>query len=249
MKARAVRITSVLVKAASTLSVLSALTAIAAGPASGAGLWTYRTGFVILRWSVYVAAGAGAVALIAGGLAAASRQYRVALVGIVTTVIALAVIVPAWQLQRTASRVPRIHDITTDTDNPPSFVALLPVRQKTPNGPEYAGDKIAREQKAAYPDIQPVMLAEPPPAAFERALAAARSMGWEIVAAVAGDGRIEATATTRWFRFKDDIVIRVTRQPSGSRIDVRSKSRLGRSDLGTNARRIRAYVRALGATR
>jgi uncharacterized protein (DUF1499 family) len=249
MQARAVRIASVLVKVGTIITVLSALTAMSAGPASDAGLWTYRTGFVIVRWSVYVAAGAGAIALIAGGVAAESRQYRTALVGIVTTVIALAVIVPAWQLQRTASQVPRIHDITTDTDNPPSFVALLPVRQKTPNGPEYDGDKIARQQKAAYPDIQPVMLAEPPTVAFERALAAARSMGWEIVAAVAGDGRIEATATTRWFRFKDDIVIRVMPQPSGSRIDVRSKSRLGHSDLGTNARRIRAYVRALDATR
>jgi uncharacterized protein (DUF1499 family) len=249
MQARAVRIASVLVKVGTIITVLSALTAMSAGPASDAGLWTYRTGFVIVRWSVYVAAGAGAIALIAGGVSAASGQYRTALVGIVTTVIALAVIVPAWQLQRTASQVPRIHDITTDTDNPPSFVALLPVRQKTPNGPEYDGDKIARQQKAAYPDIQPVMLAEPPTVAFERALAAARSMGWEIVAAVAGDGRIEATATTRWFRFKDDIVIRVMPQPSGSRIDVRSKSRLGRSDLGTNARRIRAYVRALDATR
>jgi uncharacterized protein (DUF1499 family) len=249
MQARAVRIASVLVKAGTIITVLSALTAIVAGPAWDAGLWTYRTGFVIVRWSIYAAAGAGAIALIAGALAAANRQYRTAIVGVVTTVIALAVIVPAWQLQRTASQVPRIHDITTDTDNPPRFVALLPVRQKTPNGPEYAGDKIARQQKAAYPDIQPVILGDPPQAAFERALAAARSMGWKIVAAVAGDGRIEATATTRWFRFKDDVVIRVMPQPSGSRIDVRSTSRLGRSDLGTNARRIRAYVRALGATR
>jgi uncharacterized protein (DUF1499 family) len=123
------------------------------------------------------------------------------------------------------------------------------VRKKTPNGPEYAGEKIAREQKAAYPDIQPLMLSEPPAAVFERALAAARSMGWEIVAAVPAAGRIEATATTRWFRFKDDIIVRVTTQPAGSRIDVRSKSRLGRSDLGTNARRIRTYMRTIRNTR
>ena len=142
-----------------------------------------------------------------------------------------------------------IHDITTDTDHPPQFVALLPVRQKSPNGPEYGGEKIAREQRAAYPDIQPVLLPEPPARAFERVLAAARSRGWEIVAAVPAEGRIEATDTTRWFRFKDDIVIRVTPDVSGSRIDVRSKSRLGRSDLGTNARRIRNFFTALNSSR
>ena len=145
--------------------------------------------------------------------------------------------------------LPSIHDITTDTGNPPQFVALRAVREKSPNGPEYAGEKIARQQKAAYPDIQPLMVGEPPARAFERALAAARSMGWDIAAASAEDGRIEATATTRWFRFKDDVVVRVTPSTAGSRIDVRSKSRLGRSDLGTNAKRIRAYFAAFNAAK
>jgi uncharacterized protein (DUF1499 family) len=143
-----------------------------------------------------------------------------------------------------ANMVPRIHDITTDTENPPQFVALRAIREKSPNGPEYGGEKIAQQQKAGYPDIQPLMLSEAPAPAFERALAAARNMGWEIVAAVACEGRIEATATTRWLRFKDDVVIRITPAAAGSRIDVRSKSRLGRSDLGANAKRIRAYFSA-----
>jgi uncharacterized protein (DUF1499 family) len=234
-----------LVNAAAIVAILSTVAALAAGPASNAGLWHYRSGFTIVRWSVYIAAGAGVVALIGSVLAVTGRQYRVALLGLLAAAIAVAVVAPTWQLQRTARLAPRIHDITTDTDNPPHFVALLAVRQKTPNGPEYAGEKIAREQKAAYPDIQPLMLSGPPEAAFERALAAARSMGWEIVAAVPAEGRIEATATTRWFRFKDDVVIRVTPQRGGSRVDVRSKSRLGRGDLGTNAKRVRAYLRTL----
>jgi uncharacterized protein (DUF1499 family) len=245
MQARTARPVRTLVNAAATIAIISTLAALAAGPASNAGLWHYRTGFTIVRWSVTIAAGAGVVALIGSGLAAAARQYRVALLGVLAAAIAVAVVAPTWQLQRTARQAPRIHDITTDTENPPQFVALLAVRQKTPNGPEYAGEKIAREQKAAYPDIQPLTLSGPPAAAFERALAAARSMGWKIVAAVPADGRIEATATTRWFRFKDDIVIRITPQRAGSRIDVRSKSRLGRGDLGTNAKRIRAYLRTL----
>jgi uncharacterized protein (DUF1499 family) len=140
-----------------------------------------------------------------------------------------------------------IHDITTDTEDPPPFVALLALRRTTFNGPDYGGEKIARLQKAAYPDIQPLDLAEPPARAFERALAAARAMGWRIVAAVPEEGRVEATATTPLLRFKDDVVIRVTSRGAGSRVDVRSKSRLGRSDLGANAKRIRAYFRALSA--
>ncbi|HYH40799.1 MAG TPA: DUF1499 domain-containing protein [Burkholderiales bacterium] len=165
--------------------------------------------------------------------------------GVLIIIASVVLALPAWQLQEAAAIVPRIHDITTDTENPPLFVALLPVRATTSNGPEYGGAKIAAAQKAAYPDIGPVLLADPPPRAFERALAAAHAMGWEIVAAEPSAGRIEATATTRWFHFKDDVIVRVSTQESGSRIDVRSKSRIGKSDLGANAKRIRAYVRKL----
>jgi uncharacterized protein (DUF1499 family) len=97
----------------------------------------------------------------------------------------------------------------------------------------------------AYPDIRPVTIAEPPDAAFKRALNVARDFGWQVVAAVPDEGRIEATDTTLWFGFKDDIVIRVTPSAGGSRIDVRSVSRLGEGDLGKNAARIRAYLRRL----
>jgi uncharacterized protein (DUF1499 family) len=231
-----------------TIAALAALAAgLASGPAYQVGLWNYRTGFTVLRWSVYVAATAGAIALIGCGLATAGRQFRTALIGIAGVMVAFALTIPSWELQKNANRVPRIHDITTDTDHPPQFVALLPVRQKSANGAEYGGEKIARKQRRAYPDIQPVVLPDPPARAFERALAVAGSLGWEIVAAVPAEGRIEATDTTRWFRFKDDIVIRVTPEGAGSRIDIRSASRLGRGDIGTNARRIRNFFAALNA--
>ena len=139
----------------------------------------------------------------------------------------------------------RIHDITTDTDDPPRFVALYALRQTTWNGPEYAGEPVARIQKAAYPDVVPLVLQASPREAFEHALTAARRMGWHIAAAVPEEGRIEATATTPLLRFKDDVVIRIRSDPAGSRVDVRSKSRIGRSDLGANAKRIRAYFERL----
>lgn len=231
------------------VALAAALTALASGPGYQYHLWDYRTGFTILRWAVYTAAGAGVVALIGCALSVCGRHYRNALTGAAGVALAVALISHTWNLQRTAGQVPLIHDITTDTANPPQFVALLALRQTTSNGPEYGGEKIASQQKAAYPDIQPRILDAPPARAFERALAAARSMGWDIIAAVPTDGRIEATATTRWFRFKDDVIVRVTPQGAGSRIDVRSKSRLGRSDLGANAKRIRAYLHELDTGR
>jgi uncharacterized protein (DUF1499 family) len=235
--------------AGAIVALLALLVAMTAGPGYEYQLWNYRTGFTILRWAVYTAVGAGAVALIGCALSLWRGRYRAAVVGMVGVMLALVLIVPTWDLQRTASQVPPIHDITTDTEDPPQFVALLPVRQNTPNGPEYGGKKIASQQKTAYPDIQPHQLAITPAAAFDRALRAARNMGWEIIAAVSQEGRIEATATTRWFRFKDDVVIRVKPLGTGSRVDVRSKSRLGRSDLGANAKRIRAYLREIDASR
>lgn len=94
-------------------------------------------------------------------------------------------------------------------------------------------------------DIQPLILEEPAEAAFAKARAAARDMGWEIVSADPAAGRIEAVATTFWFGFKDDVTVRVTPQGGASRIDVRSKSRVGRGDAGANARRIREYLERL----
>jgi uncharacterized protein (DUF1499 family) len=149
-----------------------------------------------------------------------------------------------------AGSVPPIHDISTDTEDPPAFFAVTPLRKKSnaSNPPEYAGPETAAKQKEAYPDIVPVTLDAAPDQAFAKALAAAKAMpDWEIVEENVGEGRIEATATSRFMGFKDDVVIRVREEGSGSRIDIRSKSRVGRSDVGANADRIRAYVAKLKA--
>jgi uncharacterized protein (DUF1499 family) len=143
---------------------------------------------------------------------------------------------------------PPIHDISTDTQNPPQFVAVLPLRAKAPNTTVYAGEKIASQQRAAYPDLQSYEMNVPPARAFDRALAAVRTMGWDLVAAEASEGRIEATDTTFWFRFKDDVIVRIRPSGTGSRVDVRSLSRVGGGDVGTNAARIRAYLDVLKAS-
>ena len=102
-------------------------------------------------------------------------------------------------------------------------------------------------QRHGYPDLVPRILARPPGEVFALALAAAKEMNWEIVAAVPEEGRIEAMATTFWFGFTDDVVVRVAAHEKGSRLDVRSVSRVGRSDIGVNARRIREFLALLPA--
>ena len=137
---------------------------------------------------------------------------------------------------------PLIHDITTDTVNPPGFVAVLPLRADAPNPPQYGGEEVAEKQRAAYPEIQPLTLDLSPAEAMALAESAAREMGWEIVEIAPGEGRLEAVATTAWFGFKDDVVVRITSDGDSALVDVRSKSRLGLSDVGTNARRIRRFL-------
>jgi len=135
-----------------------------------------------------------------------------------------------------------IHDVSTDIENPPPFVALHDARLACPNGVDYSGVRDAAEQLRRYPHLLPANIDLGTAQAFTKALDAARAMNWTIVATDARAGRIEATATTRIMRFKDDVVVRVSSDGAGSRVDVRSASRVGRSDLGANAARIRRFL-------
>ena len=228
-------------------ALVLALAAVALVAASGAGtrfgLWPYQIGFVLLRSSVYAGLGAAAVAILAAAIPRVRRGHAAAL--FVTLLLGAGAAAVPLEFGRQASNVPRIHDITTDTAHPPEFVATVPLRAAALNPPGYDGKEVAELQRKAYPDIRPLELPLPPQQAFSKALAAAEAMGWEIVAKDRAAGRIEAVATTPWFGFKDDVVVRVAAAGRGSRIDVRSKSRVGRSDIGTNARRIRAYLERL----
>ena len=214
----------------------------------------YRSGVVPLRfalltllaWGAYLAIGAAVVSLIGLilTLARPKERRRGLVLAAATLVIALALIAVPVRF-RMGTPAPPIHDITTDMQDPPQYVAVLPLRADAPNTTEYGGERVAAQQREAYPDLQPAMVNVPPSQAFDRALAAAREMGWEIVAADANAGRIEATDTTFWFGFKDDVVIRVRPASGGSRVDVRSLSRVGVGDAGTNAKRIRAFLNGL----
>ena len=219
-----------------------------AGFGTRVGLWDYRWGISLFRWAAYGGIASGMISL-AGCFAAwpgrGRRGFALAVTGFL---VALAVSGIPWSMQQLARQVPAIHDITTDPGDPPRFMALHSLRRTTANGAEYGGPEIASLQKAAYPDIVPLELSHSPARAFNAALSAARRLGWEVIAAEEGAGNIEATATTFWFGFKDDVIIRVRPSARGSRIDVRSVSRVGRSDLGANARRIGEFLEAVRAS-
>jgi len=238
---------SVLSIAALVVALIGAIMVAGAGPAYRIRLLGLGRAFSVIELGAWL----GLVALILAAILAslqrrASTQRWPSTVLIAAIVGALTFAIP-YAMLRSAKRAPAIHDISTDTANPPRFVAVVPLRAGAPNSVVYAGEATASRQHAAYPDIQPITLGVPPEQAYRRALDVARNMGWQIDASVPAEGRIEATDTTRWFGFKDDIVIRVSPAETGSRIDVRSESRLGEGDLGKNARRIRAYLRKVNS--
>jgi uncharacterized protein (DUF1499 family) len=226
------------------LAVVAALLLLVAGPGTRFGVWAFGTGFLLMRWAFFIGVGAAALAALLLLIPKTRRGGAATLAA--ALLIGLATAWVPWNGLRTVRSLPFIHDITTDTARPPEFVAVVPLRADAPNPVEYAGEEVAAQQREAYPDIQTLRLEMAPSQAFEHALATARRQGWEIVATVPDEGRIEATATTFWFGFKDDVVIRIEAEDSVARLDIRSKSRVGRSDVGANAARIRKFVADFG---
>jgi len=226
---------------------LVALTAFAIAPAGWrVGLWYYTVAFAIMRYAAYTALVAGACSIVAllGWPRLSPARRAVALVALAVAVV---VVYVPWYYARLAATTPPIHDITTDTVNPPPFWAVLPSRaEENANPVEYGGAAVAKLQRAAYPQIVPMTTSLPPRAAFAVALATARSMpGWIDVIAEPEAWRIEASQESFWMRFTDDVSVRISPDGAGSRIDVRSLSRQGRGDFGVNAARVEAYLDAL----
>jgi uncharacterized protein (DUF1499 family) len=198
-------------------------------------LWA---GFGLFRWAAYLGI---AAALLAAVVLAVPRLRASGIAApAFALLLGLAVFYAPFQFQSRSKSVPPINDITTDTANPPQYMTT----QRA-----YPGAEAARQQQKAYADLAPLPLRLPPREAFDKAVKAAEAMGWEVVGRDSEKGMIEAVDTTKWFGFKDDIAIRVAAAPDASPnrsiVDVRSKSRVGRGDLGTNAHRIRAYLERL----
>ena len=227
------------------LGIAAAGAAILIGVANRFEIITYRDGFHMLPWIVYGGIAAAAVSLLGAATTwKSARGFMVlALVGLVLG--GLTAWIP-YHTRQALRAAPKLNDVTTDTEHPPAFVAALAQRKEShaTNSTDYNAKNAAVQHKY-YPDIKPVMMPVPPEEAFARARAAIKALRWKLIAADKAAGRIEAYDTTFWFGFKDDVVIRVAAAPGGSRVDIRSESRVGGREAGTNAQRVRRLSKLL----
>ena len=211
-----------------------------AGPAYRLGI-SLPTVYEVMRWAAYVGLVASITALVTTVLAYRTRKWLGVVVSALALVMGVTTVVIPVTWQRRSQNLPPIHDVTTDLENPPTFQAVIVRRIDAPNRLDRP-PQLAALQREGYPDLAPITLPSQPDLTFDRALAVAQALGWEIVTADKSSGRIEATDTTRWFGFTDDVVVRLTPWGTGTRVDVRSVSRTGLGDLGRNARRIRRFL-------
>lgn len=237
-----------------TWSIAAGVAAVAlSGPLTRLGVINYAIGLRALGVGLLVTT-VGLLLGIIGLMVASAKgvQLRKGVTAL-SIVVGLALIGYMLGWLRSGMSLPPIHEISTDLESPPVFVAVKTLRDAQPglNPSGYVRVQTASSgatmnvpelQRQSYPDIQPLQLALPPDQAFLRARQAVLDMGLDLVAAVAAEGRVEATATTMFFGFKDDIVIRLRADGAGTRVDVRSKSRLGMGDAGSNARRVRELL-------
>lgn len=249
------------------LAIASPLIFILAGLGAKIGLWPWQFGLGFLTREVgpvvmMITLAFGVIALLVAFLIK-PRTRR----GLV--IAALAIVIPVLgfaNLKATQDKVaslPFIHDVTTDTQDPPTFGAVIMAEReavKNVNTVDYAGKRapskdasgkpveklVSALQTQAYPEVRTLVLSEAPDVAFGRAEQVARDMGWKIKETDAASGRIDATDTTFWYGFKDDVTIRLRpAQGDGTRVDVRSISRVGGSDIGANAARVEAFLENL----
>lgn len=221
------------------LAACAFLLLFSSGPGARLHLWNFRTGFNMIKAAGYIGFGCAVLALASTVVSVRRRHFKGIFISLLALIVALfAFAIPLyWNVQ--AQSYPRIHDISTDLSNPPHFVAISSARGA---GVRYGGMDVATQQLKAYPDLKTVILSMPASEAYKRALLTARELKWKVVAERPAEGVIEATDTTRWFGFKDDIAIRIVPAGDRSLLDVRSVSRVGISDVGTNAKRIRAFL-------
>ena len=224
-----------------------------AGPLNRFALAGVGTALLTLVIGLGVTVAGTAVTIIGVLLASAKGARAPGIAAVVGIVIGLAVTAYVLSWVEKARASPPIHDITTDLANPPAFVAVIALRQRAHavNPPQYIREErgpggkmidVPKLQREYYPYIAPLFSILPPAQALAKARRVAEALGWRIDAYVPSDGRLEATAHTFFFDFKDDVVVRVRPNGPGSRVDVRSESRVGGSDVGTNAARIRLFL-------
>ncbi|WP_201593592.1 DUF1499 domain-containing protein [Psychrobacter sp. Pi2-51] len=226
----------------SLVSLIAFLLVALPGPLYKYGVVDLGTAFMGFKFGVF----AGITALILLVSQMIFKRKTVTLGSTVTALLlsAIAIAMPLSMMNKGKS-VPPIHDISTDLINPPKFEAIAPLRADAPNPVEYAGAEAAEQQRDAYPDLKTLSYTQSQSELVKATEQAVNNLGWELVNRDANKGIVEATDSTMWFSFKDDVVVRVTDNGSERLLDIRSKSRVGGSDLGKNSERIHDFINEL----
>lgn len=249
-------IKSLVLKVAVGLALLTPVYFMVAALGAKFGVWGWKFGFgkltvgygpklLMLTFIVSL------VALLLSILGKPRKGWLVALLCLTVPVVGMGF---GKSMKTKARSLPFIHDITTDTQDPPTFTKAIKDRRiNCSNSLDYIGVTVPRSEQLvsaaqvkAYPDIRTLVFSEPAADLYKRALRTAKQMGWKLATASEDTGIIEATDSTFWFGFTDDVAIRI--RPSeggGSILDIRSVSCVGGSDIGKNAERIRKFTQAL----
>lgn len=210
-------------------------------------LWHLGISFQIIKFTGYGSAALLVLILLLGLLALFKKQQDVvkscAFVAILLAIPVIGLLIQSVK----AKSLPFLHQVSTDTINPPPFQAIVALRGEGSNPLKYDSEKLAPLQQTAYPEVQPIISELNTEQAFDKAAEIAMDLGWEIVAQNAEQGIIEAVDTTLLWGFKDDVAIRIQATDTGSKIDLRSISRIGGTDLGANADRVKNFISKFSA--
>ncbi|MFZ3142870.1 DUF1499 domain-containing protein [Psychrobacter glacincola] len=224
------------------MSLLAFLLVVLTGPLYKYDIIELSTVFIGFKYGIFTAV--AALVLLALQIIFKRNTLTLASAAIAVALSAVALGLPLSMLNKGKS-VPPIHDISTDLINPPEFVAIAPLRADAPNPIAYAGEATAAQQRQGYPELKTLSYLQSKAELVNAVEQAATNLGWELANTDTSEGVVEATDTTMWFGFEDDVVVRITDIGNKRLVDIRSKSRVGGSDLGKNAERIHGFIKEL----
>ena len=226
----------------SFVSLVAFLLVVLTGPLYKYDIIELGTVFTGFKYGIFTAV--AALVLLALQIIFKRNTLTLASAAIAVALSAVALGLPLSMLSKGKS-VPPIHDISTDLINPPEFVAIAPLRADAPNPIAYAGEATAEQQRQGYPELKTLSYLQSKAELVNAVEQAATNLGWELANTDTSEGVVEATDMTMWFGFEDDIVVRITDIGNKRLVDIRSKSRVGGSDLGKNAERIHGFIKEL----
>jgi uncharacterized protein (DUF1499 family) len=222
------------------LSLLAVLLAVLGPLLSFLGLLSGLYGFFLYGLGALV----GFLGVVAGIISAVRGRVRP---GLTAVGLGLAVMVVVVFPGFASGGRPRINDISTDLDNVPAFTQAGALAENQGRDMSYPAEfkPVVRD---FYKSLKPLSVSAPPDEVFQKALALAREQPrWQVTAVDPQARTFEGFVETRLFRFRDDFIVRVQADGTGSRVDMRSKSRVGKGDLGANAQRIELFLQALAS--